>query len=244
MNQELFVAYSGMRSREQALEVLANNLANTGVAGYKKDQVQFGLYDQVAQTTADAFEKTNTTNVEAKGTAIDFSTGSLTPTGNPLDLALAGEGFFVVETPRGIRYTRNGHFRLSPQGDLVTQDGCSVLGQNGKLRLPPGNVQVSSGGEVSVDGVMTGKLKVVDFDDLTQLSKQGGSCFVAPPGTPEVPPKRLDVKQNYLEEANVQPVQMMTEMITVLRSFDLLNRALRSITDGADRKVIDEIGNV
>jgi flagellar basal-body rod protein FlgF len=241
MSQELFIAYSGLRSRAQSLEVLANNLSNLAVNGFKKDVLYSTVFNRVRQYSNDPLEIAASQAASSEKTVVDFSAGSLVRTGNPLHVALAGDGFFVADTPAGPRYTRNGAFSLNSDKEIVTSDGFPVLGENGRIRVEGSNVDIGPGGEISVAGVIAGRLKIVQFEDLSQLKKIGGSLFEAPNDENLVPPAKLDVRQAHLEQSNVEPMQAVSEMISLLRSFEMLSQAIRSISNDVNKKVIDEV---
>lgn len=249
MSHTIYAAYAGMRSRERALEVLSNNLANLGAAGFKKTKVQFSTRDELKG--ADVTELAGAINrpIVEIASATDFSAGQLTETGNPLDLALKGDGFFVVETPEGIRYTRNGSFSLSEEGILRTSEGHTVLsaapaGRNRPLVLPQGQIEAAPNGQVSVEGVQVGTLKIVSFENLADLSPRGSTLFEAKEDAVEIPPARAEVLQGFLERANINPIEAVTEMISLLRSFEMMSHAVRSISSDVDSKVINEVGKV
>ena len=151
----------------------------------------------------------------------------------------------AVQTPQGIRYTRNGEFTLNSDRQIVTAQGFPLLGGNGRpIVLPDGQIQVGMSGDVSVDGVLAGQIEVTHFKDLNQLRKSGSVLFEALPGAQKAPPERLSVKQGFLEKSNVNPVAGMADAINNMRSFEMLARAIRSISNDVNRKVIDEVGRV
>lgn len=237
-------AFYGLKSRAQAIDVMANNLANLNVTGFKKDMVYYNLANEVAKHSSSELESVLGDYLVSERTVIDFGIGELVQTGNPLDLALSQEGFFVVETPEGLRYTRDGNFRLNEQRDLVTFEGFQVLGESGTISVPVGPLQISEEGMISVDGVSSGRLKVVHFEDLSLLKKAGASRFVAPKEARQRPPEGLTVYQGYLEQANVNPVAAVADMIALMRSFETLSQVIRSLLEQVDDQVIQEVGRV
>lgn len=250
MNHTIFMAYAGLRSRAQALEVVTNNIANINTTGFKAQKPYFKVRDEVkAEGFSPLGEAINTPVVEVHSST-DFSSGQLRQTGNPLDAALLGEGFFVVETPEGWRYTRNGNFGLNRQRELVTSDGFHVLaeGKNPqepkRIKLPEGTVDIGTNGQVSVDGVMSAKLKLVAFQDPSLLIRVGASFFQASPEAKEIPPANPNVASGYLEQANVNAVKNVSEVINLMRGFEMLTRAIRSLTNNVDQKVINDVGKV
>lgn len=241
MNHGIYIAAAGMKSREQALEVASNNVANAGTAGFKKDLVFYNIYNRVQGSP---LERALSDAVVAERTTTDFTAGPLMQTDNPLDLALGPEGFFAVETPQGVLYTRSGEFTLNAQQEIVTAQGNRVLGESGPIRVPEGVIAISTTGDVSVDGVSAGRLKVVTFADVNTLRKAGTTFFAAPAGATELPPAQLEVHQGYLERANVNPAEGLGNVIANMRSFEMLARAMRMLSQDIDRKVIDEVGRV
>jgi flagellar basal-body rod protein FlgF len=178
MDSGYYAACTGLRTQTQALDVIANNLANLGSAGYRAQQTQFqsilaashsGLLDPLNRAV-------NNFNVLG-GTRLDFSNGNLQTTGNALDLALEGSGFFAVLSRAGIRYTRNGSFQQSSDGKLVTAQGDAVLGEQGPIALPAGEVSISADGTLSVAGALAGKLKIVDLQKA-EVTPVGGSYYM------------------------------------------------------------------
>ena len=249
MNHTIYMAYAGLRSRAQALEVMTNNIANIHTSGFKGQKPYFKVRENTEGGYSQLAEAINAPVVDVfSGT--DFSAGQLKETGNPLDLALTGEGFFVVETPMGLRYTRNGSFRLNKARELVTNEGFKVIAegkQNQKpraIKLPEGNVDVGQNGQIAVDGVMSAKLKLVTFENLTQLKRAGGSLFEASAQAVEVPPARSQVAAGFLEQSNISAVKNITEVVSLMRSFEMLTRAIRSLTNNVEQKVINEVGKV
>jgi len=243
------MAYAGLRSRAQALEVMTNNIANINTTGFKGQKPYFKIRENMEEGYSTLAEAISAPVVDVfSGT--DFSAGQMKATGNPLDLALTGEGFFVVETPMGLRYTRNGSFRLNKARELITSEGLKVIAE-GKpnqeprpIKLSQGNVDVGQNGQIAVDGVISAKLKLVAFKDPTQLKRVGGSLFEAPANAIEVPPANSQVAAGYLEQSNINAVKNISEVVSLMRSFEMLTRAIRSLTNNVDQKVINEVGKV
>jgi flagellar basal-body rod protein FlgF len=155
-----YAVCAGLLSRMQALELAANNLANVNTSGFKGQQAMFRSLVQQAGITSPMNRAVNDFGI-LSGTALDLSAGNIDATGNDLDVAIEGKGFFAVQTAAGVRYTRNGRFQLTSQGELVTADGDPVLGGGGPITLPSGKVSISPDGTVSVDGAIAGQLKIV-----------------------------------------------------------------------------------
>lgn len=242
MNHGIYIAASGMKARMEALNVASNNVANAGTVGFKKDRIFFGIFNRV---NGSPLENALADSAVAESTRTNFAAGPLMRTSNPLNLALAEEGFFAVQTPQGVRYTRAGDFTLNSRRQLVTPQGFEVLGENDRpIVLPPGQVEIGPQGDVQADGVAAGRLKIVHFQDLNQLRKTGDVLFEALPGAVLRPPERLTVKQGFLERSNVNPVAGMADALANMRSFEFLARALHSLSNDVDKKAIDEVGRV
>jgi len=240
-------AEAAMRPKLTRMEVIANNLANVNTTGFKKDRLFVRMLNDSVAAGADAAGDLDGVQVTQ---GIDFTEGSLRQTTNPLDVAIQGRGFFVLNTPQGERYTRSGGFRLSPDGTLVSGDGSQVEGTGGPIRFPDmqrvqqANVSITEAGEVMIDKETIGKIRVVDFADTTVLTKETASTFTAPPGTPviEGPVAPATVKQGYLEESNVDGVEEMIAMTELQRSFDTDQKVLQALDDSVTKSL--EVGKV
>jgi flagellar basal-body rod protein FlgG len=179
----------------------------------------------------------------------DFSSGEMKKTGNPFDLALTGRGFFCVQTPDGVRYTRRGDFTVDSDEVLVTQEGWPVLGQGGEIQIKLAKpseekreFSVSEDGFVTVDGSQVDRLRLVDFTNSSGLEKAGHNFYRAVnPSTLEDMDEDFRVSQGFLELSNVDVVRMMTEMIEVLRGYESYQKTMRSIDD-MNAKLINDVG--
>lgn len=242
MLKGIAAAASGMIPRVKKQEAIANNLANSVTAGFKRDRVFFEALSR-AQAKLMKGEADWQMPPQAVG-AIDFSQGTMEHTGHVLDFALAGDGFFTVSTPEGERYTRNGHFDISTAGVLTTSDGNPVLGTNGPITMPPGVISVSAAGAVSVDGRDVGNLRIVRFADPNVLVRAGSALFA--PGNATVKPEEgptLAVRQGYLEGSNVSTIEEMVDMISTYRFFETGQKAIL-MQDETLGKAVNELGRV
>ena len=230
-------AVTGAMIQEMRLNQLSNNLANINTAGFKRDRV-FELPEDVEPKLPLEY---SSYGIDPKlapfaslpvSTYTDFSQGALSQTGNPLDLALEGEGFFTVQTPNGIRYTRNGEFSVNPEGVLVTQEGNPVQGDGGEIRVEEGSVTISETGEILVTGEAAGTLSNVKFPEGTQLLKQGETLLIpADAGQTGTAAEDVKVHQGYVEKSNVDPVLSMTEMIDVIRGFESYQKVIQTLDE-------------
>jgi flagellar basal-body rod protein FlgF len=238
-------AASGIRARIESLDMLANNLANGTAAGFKADRESYGLY--VSSEAADSPAGTNPAILSVvQNQWTDFSQGALLATNNSTDLALSGRGFFVVNTSTGPLYTRDGIFRLSQTGQLQTQDGYSVQGSDGRPILLDSTkmFEVTADGAVKQDGQEIARIAVVDFQDPTVLAKRGGNYFQSNlSGTTPTPAAQVQIKQGQLEGANAESASSAARLITILRQFEALQKA---VTIGADmnRRAVEDVAKV
>jgi flagellar basal-body rod protein FlgG len=244
MDSLIMAAASGMRSRLESLDMLANNLANASAPGFKTDREFYSLY--VSADAADGNEGQSPVTaplVEKQWT--DFSQGILTPTSNPLDLAITGKGFFAVTSPTGTLFTRDGSFKLSPQGELQTQEGYAVRDPDGKPIVVDSSKPTDIGldGTLRQDGVDVAKINLVDFKDPQSLSKQGQSYFFADNGNAPIAAAQAEVQQGKLEGANFQTAESAVRMITVMRQFESLQKAMTVGTD-MNKKAVEEVARV
>lgn len=237
MNSGMYSALSGNLSAMRRLEVISNNLANASTPGFKGDQIQF---ESVLAAVNNPTQGPVFSNEQF---STDFSQGALQKSDNVLDLALSGDGFFVVNTPQGPAYTRQGNFLRGPGGTLVNSDGLEVQGLNGAITLKGGRIDIDDRGVVTVDGVAAGRLAVVDFPKPYQMTKAGAGLFV--PANPQAAatPSTAEVKQGYLESSNVKVIVEMARMIEASRYFESCARAVRSYDD-LTAKAANDLGKV
>ena len=181
MNSGYYAACAGLRAQTEALELVANNLANLSTTGYRGQQPTFNSLLAGAPAVAGnpLNAAVNDFNVLG-GTRIDQSAGNLQQTGNPLDLAIEGGAFFSLQTSNGTRYTRDGDFQLSAKGVLITKTGDTVLGERGPIIVPTGEPTISADGTLSVNGAFVDKLRLVEFPAGTVITPEGGSYYSAP----------------------------------------------------------------
>jgi len=220
MDAGLFHASAAMRAGEKRLETIAHNIANVGTRGYKRE---------TTFTHALQSKGARGTQVSTRSTP-DLSQGQLESTGNALDLALEGSGWFVVESPGGRSYARDGSFRVDDRGTLVTQDGQPVAwkGSRGTLRAVGETVVVDSDGRVRQGETDVGQLDIVDLEDPTSLEPVGEGRWIAAPGARELPSKAL-VRQGSVENSNVEAMDELVALITIQRSFESAATAVRTI---------------
>ena len=245
MDPLTIAAASGMKARMESLDMLANNLANAATAGYKGDREFYSLYASASARDAASLPGSAATLPVIERHWTDFSQGVMNPTGNPLDLAISGRGFFSANGPGGRLYTRNGTLHLSPAGVLVTAEGFPVrMVGGGQLQTASaGLIEVSPEGILTQDGARLGQLEVVDFQDPSALAKQAAGYFVAPAGS--APPAATDyrVRQGQLEGSNVGPAEGAVRLVSVIRQFEMLQRAI-ALGGEMNRRAVEEVARV
>jgi len=244
MNSGYYAACTGLMSRTQALETIANNLANTSTAGFRASH---NIFSSILATTGNS--PLSTLNQDENdygvlsGTQLDTSQGSLVPTGNDLDLAMEGPGYFAVQTATGPVYTRGGNFRVSPQGQLTTAAGDLVMGDNGPITIGGAPVSISTDGTISTNGAIAGRLKLVEFAPQTQIQSAGGTYYTAPAGA-AIAAKNSQVRQRTLESSNVNPVTSVVEMITAQREVETMRRVLTMFSTELDKTAAQDLPRV
>jgi flagellar basal-body rod protein FlgG len=240
----MYAAVSSNNSAMQRLEVITNNLANINTVGFKKDKFYETIVNSAKNPTQPAGKVTDASVMFDFAVQTDFSNGSLKPTGNPLDLALDGSGFFVVNTPQGKAYTRQGNFHLNRGGKVVTADGYEVQGGGGPVIIKGGKVEINEKGEVSVDGQQVTTLSMVDFPKPYQLQKIGSAMFIpSGPAVTQQPAIGAQVRQGALEESNVQPLMEMAILVETTRLYENGVKILQSYDDMAN-KAANDLGRV
>lgn len=242
-------AASGLRARMESLDMLANNLANSATSGYKGDHESYGLYAG-SESSAELDGQLDPTRpgtlpvIERLWT--DFSQGLLQSTGNAFDLALAGKGFFVVTGPSGSLYTRNGSFHADEQGRLVSAEGYPLQSEGGTpLQLDPAKpAEVALDGTVLQGGQPVGRLQLAGVQDQGSLAKVGHSYFrMLDPTAKPSPAKDVQIHQGKLENSNVSPAESAVRLVSVMRQFEMLQRAI-SLGAEMNRKAVEEVARV
>jgi flagellar basal-body rod protein FlgF/flagellar basal-body rod protein FlgG len=227
-----------------ALNVAASNLANISTVGYK---AQKEFYKSVNAAMKGAPSRSGMNRAinnfgVVGGLSLNLENGALEKTGNDLDLAVEGPGFFAVQTAAGERYTRNGNFTLDSGGRLVTSSDDPVLGEGGPITLTSGKVSVSLDGTISQKGGVLARLKIVDFP-ADQLSPEGNSLYAAPQKA-EIPITNPHVRQGMIEASNMDPVTGSVQLVMVQRNAQMLQKALQIFNTDFDKTAAEEIARV
>lgn len=247
MNRAVYSIASGGLAALERLEAATQNVANVGTAGYKATRLVFRVRPLTTPEGApvDSVVGRAAAQVSEVATVRDFSQGPMRQTGNPLDVAITGEGFFAVATPRGERYTRQGSFTIDAEGFLVTQHGERVQGDGGDLRIGTGDVAIGDDGNVTVDGSAVGHLKVVGFGENPPLVPEGNALFAPAPGAVPTPVDggAVSVAGGSLEGSNVDAVTSMIELVDVARGFEQYMHAMQKLDEVAQRS-INDVGRI
>lgn len=243
MDNNTTIALSRLVAQSRAMDVAANNLANTGTPGYRTERMVFSDWLLKEPTSAAGVPPGGRmlAYTQDRSTYREQQAGSLTHTGNPLDLALGGDGYFTVQTPNGTRLSRAGHFERDASGTVVDDNGNALLDTNGrKLQTAPADtvISVASNGVVSSQNGQIGTIAVVTPDDPNQMRAEGSRLFNS--GSPTTPVKVPQVIQGAIEESNVQPTLEITKMMNDLREFQFTTQFLQAEGD-RQQSAIDKI---
>ncbi len=228
MIRGLYISAAGLLPTDMEQEVAANNLANINTTGYKKDAVHFKrLLDE--RLSLDSLHGGESDMSNSEETLINFSQGELQPTDVKTDLAIDGDGFFAIQTPDGLRFTRDGDFTLNEEDQLVTKSGNPVMGESGPIQLFKGDFEVKQNGDIFQNGAMIDRLDIVTFPKPLPLKKAGEGLFELT--MPNIRPQESEdftVRQGYLEGSNVNAISEMVKMITIDKSFQAGQKAIQA----------------
>ncbi len=242
MDYGLINAFLGMRSRQRTLDAQANNIANASTVGFKAERL---IYNAIEAQTKGVGDRQNLVAGVSTSSGTDFSAGSMQQTGRSLDVAIEGDAFLQIETPRGTRYTRAGNLGLDANGQLVTKNGDLVVGNGGAITIPKGEISIGADGSLSVGKQTFDKLKLVRFENpTTALAKEGDALFIATGA--ENPQENVNsrVAQGALESSNVNPMSEMVAMINNNREFESLQKSITLLMNDLGRKISGEIGKI
>ncbi len=244
MDPTTVLAASGLRARMQSLDLLANNLANSSTSGFKTDGEYYTLFSSDDADSPTSENASSVPWIDQHWT--DYSQGTLTPTNSPYDLALSGQGFFVVSGVSSPLYTRNGSFRVSPDGQLVMEDGHTLIGTDGQpIKVDPTlPLEIASDGTVQQQGESVGQLQVVEFAPNVKMGKQGKNYFkLVSSNTKPLDTSTAEVHQGSLEASNVKAPESAVQLINIMRQFEMLQKAVL-IADDMTKKSIEEVARV
>lgn len=238
MLQGYYSAASGMSAALLNQDILAQNLANAPVPGYRRQSLAFSEYVAPQSETSTPSTSQPQHGTQVARHASTFAAGPLQNTGNPLECAVLGDGFFVLDGPNGPLYTRNGQFQISTGGELISASGYPVRGDSGSLRIPAnaGQIVIAQDGTITADNAPVGRVRLVSFSDPSQLQRAGPTLFVAPTEvSPQVSTAQL--RQGYREGSNVSVVNEMVQMIAGMRQYEAAGKAMRSLSDAMQQRI-------
>lgn len=246
MNVSLYQAAAAMNATARWQELIAENLATSSVPGARKRDIAFSAVEAGFAQTATGMTGSRYV-IPAASATLALQQGPLRPTGVATDFAVDGPGFFEVQLPNGDKaYTRDGEFHLNAQGQLVTKQGYLVLGEAGPVQFDPNNpgpLTVAATGEISQGGEVKGRLRLVEFADPRALTPLGDGYFLA--NSPDAQPqdaRASQVRQGYLEGANMSPTIEMASLVTALRMFEANQRVLQLQDERMGRAISELTG--
>jgi len=223
-----------MRARMESLDMLANNIANSGTVGFKSDKEFYSLYEQELPMIQQQW--------------IDFSQGMLTPTGNALDLSLSGQGFFALNSPKGTIYTRTGQFQISKSNQLQTAEGYTLRDtKNNGLPItvdPTQPIDIAKDGTVQQNGQTIAQIELGSVENPAQaMAKMGGAYFISMPMGKQIPVPDTEIHQGALEQSNVPVADAAVRLVSIMRQFEMLQKALTVGAD-MDKQAVEQVAKV
>lgn len=227
METSVLINLSRQSVMQRYMDVIANNIANSSTSGYKSEQLLFAEYVSRSGPGGQP-----TSYVQTTGVVRDFREGVISKTGGTLDLAIRGKGWFVIDTPEGRRYTRDGHFSLNQKGRLTTVNGDPVLNSDGApIQFAPGeiNIEIANDGTITTSLGRKARINIVTFEDEQKLNKVSGNLYAS--DLPTKPALKARVLQGMIEGSNVEPIIQITRMIEAMRSYQGAQRFIRSEGD-------------
>jgi flagellar basal-body rod protein FlgG len=243
MSGTVYKSAAGALLMQTRLDVLSNNLANVNTIGFKADKPVFRVNELKSGSSSSVPSHLQLSSLAPPMNFMtNYAPGSLRQTGNDMDMAIVGNGFFEVQTPDGPQFTRKGNFSINAQGVLSTAEGWPVMGQGGEIPINGSRIKINDQGEVRVDDNLVDTLRVVDFPQPYDLKKSGDNFFVPDKtDTRQKPAQEYRIAQGHVELSNVNPIQAMTELIETLRIFSLYQKVIKS-SDDATAKTVSEVG--
>jgi flagellar basal-body rod protein FlgF len=239
-----YAAFSGLLARTEALDSAASNLSNSGTKGFRAEREYFRNAVMGPDALNSQLNRTVNNYGVLGGDRLDLGQGPLVPTGNPLDLAIEGSGFFAVQTTAGIRYTRDGQFRRAVDGSLVTTQGEPVLNLvKQPIRIPTGDIAISSDGLISVNGAVVANLGIFSFPSADSLVPEGTNRYAPIDGSPSTATSAF-VHQGSLEGSNQDVIQGTLQLIVVQRQAEMMQKALTIFSNDFDKTATEELPKV
>jgi flagellar basal-body rod protein FlgF len=245
MDSGLYAACTALMARTEALDTIANNLANSSTGGFRARHTTYGsVLAGFGQTLGSTMNSVINHYGLLGESHLDMKSGPLEPTGNNLDVGIDGPGFLTVQTSNGTAYTRNGALKISGDGQLVTVAGDPVMGDSGAITIPAGaTVSISADGTISANGAVAGKLKLVEFLASADPQSQGATNYTAAPDQ-IVDATSSQVRQGMLEGSNVNPVSSVVELIDAQRAAEGMRHALTMIDSEINKTASQDLPRV
>lgn len=244
MDSGYYAAFSGLLARTQALDSAASNLSNANTNGFRAEREYFRAAIMGPNVLNSQLNRTVNAFGVLGGNRLDLGQGALVPTGNPLDVAIQGEGFFAIQTQQGIRYTRNGQFQRTNDGMLVTARNEPVLSVQGKpVQIPTGNIMIGSDGVISVDGAAVSRIGVFAFDSPNSITAEGAGRYIPVSGAIA---KSVDASlhEGTLESSNQDVIQGTLQLVLVQRQAEMMQKALSMFHSEFDKTASEELPKV
>jgi flagellar basal-body rod protein FlgF len=244
MSSGIYAAGAGLLARSQALDVAAANLANAGTAGYRAERDEFRSVLLGPEALDSQLDATLNNFGVLGGSRLDLGQGALTPTGNPLDLGIEGDGFFAIRTKQGVRYTRDGEFERAQDGTLTTQAGEPVLDAKLQpIRTPAGEIGVGADGAVSVNGAVAGKIALFGFASGDALTAEGANRYAAATGT-QPSAGTGTIRQGALEASNQNVVEGSLQLVLMQRQAEMMQKAVSMFSNDMDKTASEDLPRV
>jgi len=247
MDNSLLVSLSHQLAAYRSMDVIANNIANASTPGFKRETAKFEEFVTHVRPSETQTGPQALSFVKDAGIVRDLGQGELNSTGATLDFAINGKGFFAVQTPAGMRYTRDGHFSLNQDGQLVTSDGYAVQGDGGAITITPDDGNVSVGADGTISSIVNGaanqiaKLQVVTFPNERAMTKVGANLYSTTQAA--TPTTESTVAQRMLEGSNVKPVIEISHMVEVMRAYEM-TATMTNSQEQLMRQAIDKLGSM
>lgn len=245
MSSGFYAAFSGWLARSEALDAAASNLANAGTQGFRAEREYFRSALMDPGALGDQLDSTVNNFGVLGGNQIDLGQGALTTTGNPLDVAIEGQGFFAIDTKNGIRYTRDGSFQRTRGGILVTAQGEPVLDPKGRpIHIPSGDISIGSGGAISANGAVAGNIGVFTFPSANSITPEGTNRFALVNGAKPSVATGASLHQGALEGSNQDVIQGSMDLILAQRQAEMMQKALVLFDNDLDKTACEQLPKV
>jgi flagellar basal-body rod protein FlgF/flagellar basal-body rod protein FlgG len=245
MGSGFYAAFSGWLARSEALDAAASNLANSGTQGFRAEREYFRSALMGPGALGDQLDSTVNNFGVLGGNQLDLGQGALTATGNPLDVAIEGQGFFAIKAKNGIRYTRDGSFQRAANGTLVTSQGEPVLDvKNKPILIPAGTITIGAKGAISVNGAVVGDLGVFSFPSAASITPEGANRFAPVKGAKPKLSAGATIRQGALEGSNQNVIEGTMDLILAQRQAEMMQKALVLFDNDLDKTASEQLPRV